>query len=45
MTAVDFHNINEPAPAYEDVAAQYTDFESALDAAKDIETCVAVIRR
>jgi len=45
MTAVDFHDIDAPAPAYEDVAAQYTHFETALNAATDTDACVAVIRR
>jgi M3 family oligoendopeptidase len=45
MTAVDFQDIEAPAPTYEDAVEHYAQFEVELDAAIDSDACVTVIRR
>jgi len=45
MSQIDFHDIDEPAPVYDDVAEQYRQIESDLDAAASADDRVAAIDR
>lgn len=45
MTKFDFREIVAPTPTWEQVAEQYQKFEVDLDAAVDLDVCLAVIRR
>jgi M3 family oligoendopeptidase len=42
-TSIDFHNIHEPAPRYDDVAAEHREIETEFDGAASTDECLAAV--